>query len=73
MQLSHANPAFVYKWLKETSATGSLRSGERPNLRAQDGHKAYWLCRKCEEALNAFETPFATKVFHPITRMGHSR
>jgi hypothetical protein len=73
LQLSHVVPAFVFKWIKDTSATGFLRFGDNPNLRAQDGYKAYWLCHRCEETLNAFETPFATKVFHPLSEDGSQR
>ena len=36
---SHIIPSFVYKWLKDTSATGYLRNGNSPNLRQQDGLK----------------------------------
>jgi hypothetical protein len=73
LQLSHVVPAFVFKWLKDTSATGFIRLGDKPNLRAQDGYKRYWLCRGCEETLNTFETPFATKVFHPLSADGSQR
>jgi hypothetical protein len=62
---SHVLPAFIFRWLKETSATGFLRYGENPNKRIQDGIKYRWLCIDCERLLNSFETPFATKIFHP--------
>ena len=61
-------PSFVYKWLKETSGGGYLRSAEQPNRRIQDGHKLYWLCWDCEQRFNNWETQFANQVFHPINR-----
>lgn len=62
---SHIIPSFVYKWLKDTSATGYLRSGKSPNLRQQDGLKLKLLCNECESILNEIETLFAKNVFHP--------
>lgn len=62
---SHYVPAFVFRWLRETSATGHIRFAENPNKRVQDGIKEYLLCADCEAILNSFETPFATKIFHP--------
>ena len=44
LQESHVLPAFIYRWLRDTSANGHMRSGEMPNKRIQDGHKRYWLC-----------------------------
>jgi len=73
LQESHVVPAFVYKWLKETSATGFIRFGQNPNKRVQDGYKEYWLCRDCEKRLNAWETKFATNIFHPINENGGQR
>lgn len=73
LQESHVVPAFVYKWLKETSATGYIRFGQNPNKRVQDGYKEYWLCRECEKRLNVWETAFATKVFHPFNEDGGQR
>ncbi|WP_257310535.1 hypothetical protein [Geothrix fuzhouensis] len=64
---SHIIPAFVFRWLKETSGTGYLRFSDKPNLRAQDGVKEYWLCGCCEQLLaEEAETPFANEVFHPL-------
>ncbi len=62
---SHVLPAFVFKWLRESSATGHIRFAESPNKRVQDGIKLPMLCTKCEGRLNRFETAFATKLFHP--------
>lgn len=66
LQNSHIIPAFVYKWLKNTSATGFLRAGDKINVRTQDGHKEKLLCSICEKLLNKYETEFANKIFHPF-------
>jgi hypothetical protein len=63
---SHILPAFVFRWMKETGATGYIRGSESPNRRKQDGLKIPLLCIECEKLFNEFETPFATHVFHPI-------
>jgi hypothetical protein len=36
LRMSHIIPNFVFKWMKETSATGFLRSAENPKKRLQD-------------------------------------
>ncbi len=66
LEQSHIIPKFIYKWLKETSATGYLRFGQNPNKRIQDGFKEYLLCGDCEDLLNKWETEFATNIFHPL-------
>jgi hypothetical protein len=68
LQYSHVIPAFVYKWLKKTSGTGYLRFGMKPNKRAQDGLKFYWLCRNCEQKFCEWETAFSNKIFYPINQ-----
>ena len=68
LQESHVLPAFIYRWARDTSANGHMRSGEMPNRRIQDGHKRYWLCRACEELFSASETAFASKLFYPYTK-----
>lgn len=73
LQESHILPAFVFKWLKETSATGFIRFGQEPNRRVQDGYKKPWLCISCERQLNGWETPFATNIFHPLNEDGSRR
>jgi hypothetical protein len=73
LQESHVIPSFVYKWLKETSATGFLRFSDAPNKRVQDGYKEHWLCLPCEQRLNVWETQFATDVFHPLSMDGGQR
>lgn len=62
---SHIIPAFVFKWLKETSITGFLRTTKNPKRRVQDGLKLRLLCDHCEGRLNAWETAFAGTIFHP--------
>jgi hypothetical protein len=73
LQDSQIVPAFIYKWLKDTSATGFLRFGREPNKRVQDGHKRRWLCIDCERLLNVWETQFATQLFHPINQDGGAK
>jgi hypothetical protein len=62
---SHIIPAFAYRWLKETGATGFLRAGSNVNLRMQDGKKHNLLCIQCEGVLNNYETNFANTIFYP--------
>lgn len=62
---SHIVPKFVYRYLKETSATGYLRRVSDPNRRIQDGTKRPLLCDACEQRLSAWERSFATHVYHP--------
>jgi hypothetical protein len=66
LQESHIIPNFVYRWLKETSVTGHIRSGESVNKRVQDGHKFPLLCRECEQRFSEWENIFARGVFVPI-------
>jgi hypothetical protein len=62
---SHIIPAFVFRWLRDTSATGYIRPAETPNKRVQDGLKIPLLCENCEERLSVWEKRFAERVFHP--------
>lgn len=62
---SHIIPAFVYRWIKETSATGYLRFVKNINLRVQNGVKVKLLCDDCEKILNVFETKFSHEIFYP--------
>lgn len=62
LQQSHVLPAFAFKWMKQA---GHIRKSGLPNRRLQDGEKREWLCWDCEQLFNSFETPFATKIFHP--------
>ena len=65
---SHIVPSFVFKWLKRTSVTGKLRSGEIPNQRKQDGYKLFLLCGVCEKLFCKWEHCFAKNIFEPITK-----
>lgn len=65
LQLSHILPAFAFRWLRESSGNGHIRSNNEPNKRVQDGLKRYWLCSSCEELFSRSETAFAGKLFHP--------
>ena len=63
LEAGHIIPAFVYRWLKKTSATGHLRGGENPNVRIQDGWKRRWFCRSCEDQIGRFERAFSEELF----------
>lgn len=65
LQLSHIIPSFVFKWLKDSSVTGFLRFGGKPDKRAQDGHKEYLFCNSCEQIISRYEQRFATLFFYP--------
>ncbi|CRD50719.1 conserved hypothetical protein [Stenotrophomonas maltophilia] len=65
LQLSHVVPAFVFRWMRESSGNSFLRSTQSPNLRVQDGPQKHWLCLDCEARLGRAETAFATELFHP--------
>jgi len=65
---SHILPGFVFRWQKETSATGYVRFAQQPNRRVQDGVKLHLLCGDCEQRFNIWETEFANRVFHPMTQ-----
>lgn len=68
LRRSHIIPAFVFRWLRETSATGYLRSGMNPHKRVQDGLKAPMLCDDCEQRFSRLERQFANEIFYPIQR-----
>ena len=65
LRLSHIIPRFIAKWLKETSASGFLRTGDTGH-RIQDTFKINLLCEKCEELFSAWETYFAEQIFYPF-------
>ena len=65
LQLSHVVPAFVFRWLRESSGNGHMRTTASPNLRVQDGPQKHWLCSDCEARLALSETAFATQLFYP--------
>jgi len=64
---SHIVPKFIFEHLKRTSATGFLRAGTEPNLRAQDGVKVPLLCEQCEQRFSVFERSFAQGLFRPYS------
>jgi len=66
LRRSHIIPKFVSKWLKETSATGFLRSAKKPKKRMQDLPKFPLLCGDCEQRFSKLEFYFADKIFYPI-------
>jgi hypothetical protein len=70
---SHILPGFVYRWMKETSATGYLRFGQQPNVRVQDGLKLHLLCGDCEQRFNQWETESMNTRRTSPTRQGRSR
>ncbi len=70
LQMSHIVPAFVWRWLKDSSGNGHLRFGHQPNLRSQDGFKDYWLCQSCESRFSAWEADFANTIFYPAVENG---
>jgi len=59
-------PAFVARWIKETSATGFLRSFDVPNQRKQDFPTFPLLCPDCEQHFSAAEKKFAELIFVPF-------
>jgi hypothetical protein len=63
---SHIIPAFVFRWLKDSSPTGFLRRAAEPNKRLQDGPKKPLLCGVCEDRLSKLETEFANRVFREV-------
>jgi len=65
LRLSHIIPKFITKWLKETSASGFVRTGDT-GRRIQDTFKINLLCQDCEELFSAWETYFAEQIFYPF-------
>lgn len=63
--VSHIVPAFVFRWLRETSSTGHMRAADAPSRRVQDGLKKRWLCRSCETLFSGLERRFANELFNP--------
>lgn len=62
---SHIIPAFVGKWLKQSSATGHMRRAVEPNVREQDLPKLPLLCEECEKLFSGWETHFSKEMFFP--------
>lgn len=63
---SHIIPAFVFRWLKESSATGFLRFGPELNKRVQDGLRVPLLCSACEQRFGQWEKRFAQDIYAPL-------
>lgn len=63
---SHIIPSFVYRWLKDSSATGYIRFGELMNKRVQDGIKMHLLCEDCEQRFGQYEKAFSENIFDPF-------
>ncbi len=64
LQYSHIVPAFAVRWLKETSATGYLKS-LKSKVRLQETRRVYLLCSDCEQVLSRDEKLFCEKIFIP--------
>jgi hypothetical protein len=64
---SHIFPAFVFRWLKDTSVTGHMRDPRHGNRRVQDGPKVPLLCSQCEQILSKDESEFNLKIFQVFT------
>src|SRR5271170_5402783 len=67
LRKSHIIPAFVGRYLKETSATGYLRDAASPNIRRQDLPTIELLCEVCEQSISRWERDFAQNIF-PIVQ-----
>lgn len=65
LRQSHILPAFVLRWLKETSP-GAIRLAETVDRRTQDGVKIKLLCEVCEQTFSAWEKAFAERIFLPF-------
>lgn len=68
---SHIIPAFVGRYLKDTSATGYLRAAETSNLRVQDLPKEALLCSECELRFSGWEDRFSRDGFKKIHSEGY--
>jgi hypothetical protein len=66
IEQSHIVPAFIFRWLKESSPTGFLRNPKNPNKREQDGFKRELLCEACEDVFSKWETLFSNNVFRKV-------
>ncbi len=66
LRKSHIFPAFVTKWLRETSVTGKMRTAIKPNKRVQDAIKIQLFCDDCEALLSKYEKYFSENVFKPV-------
>jgi SEC-C motif len=64
LRRSHIVPAFAVRWLKETSATGYLKSF-KSKVRVQETKRVYLLCDDCEQILGCDEKTFCEMIFVP--------
>lgn len=69
-EISHIIPAFVYRWLKQSSPTGFIRAAGNPNKRLQDGPKQHLLGRTCEDLFSGWENQFAETIFREVHHEG---
>jgi hypothetical protein len=69
LQLSHIIPRFAVKWVKDTSATGYLKS-PYSNKRLQESERVHLLCRDCEQLLAVDEKQFCERIFIPYHEQG---
>jgi len=67
---SHIIPSFFGTYLKHTSATGYLRSGDSPNVRIQDLPRQKLLCSSCEGRLAVWEKYFKENVLKSVQTDG---
>src|SRR3974390_2127748 len=70
---SHMIPAFVFRWVRESSGGGYLRFAQEPNKRVQDGLQLELLCGECEGRIGRFEDQFARRLFYPYVADGGLR
>nr|HAT8713570.1 hypothetical protein [Legionella jordanis] len=66
LKKSHIIPKSIIKWMKNTSATGYLRSSENMNIVKQDGLKLPFLCSECECLFSTYEKYFYEQIFLPL-------
>ena len=69
---SHVLPAFVGRWLKETSATGFLRGYVVPDRRMQDFPTARLLCGACEQRFSPLRRNLRSGSFYPSMMGGYA-
>jgi hypothetical protein len=65
LQGSHIIPAFVFRYLRDTSV-GLIRTSVAPNRRVQDGPTIPLLCAMCEARLGKWEGEFSRSFFVPF-------
>lgn len=73
LRMSHIIPAFIFRWVRETSGNGFLRFGVEPNKRVQDGITLAMLCESCEGRFSKWEDQFARRLFYPYVGDGGLR